>query len=90
MENFLNGNSKKEKEIINNNKDIVIIEKNWDLSNGGEKKKIDKTQMDIWNFEFLTIEDENPKITSSKYLDNLVVFKTKKNLDKIRQKQKKK
>ena len=49
-----------------------------------------KVRNDMWNFEVLTIEDENPQIILSMYIQSLNIFHTKNNLDKLINKHKKK
>ncbi len=51
-----------------------------------QKKQIAHSEMEHWNFDFMTVDDENPNIMLSSYLQQLAVFKTKRCLDQSHKK----
>ena len=74
---------KKEENVVNN---VLKKEKTWAGDGNAKtvhKNKMAQSEIQLWNFEFMTMEDENPNIMLTSYLKEFNSFRTKSNLDKI-------
>lgn len=82
---------------IKEKKNSYKLENNLSLKEKPEKNNEEKNLFckskteNVWNFEFLTIEDENPKIKLAKYIDEITSNSHTKNyLDVMKLKKKSK